>query len=166
MFMSPIKRTQEAVQRLELGAAQRKLWKTNSQRPSVEERMFLFERLQIILNNEARNRAHEAKQEFYWQDYMASLQELIMEEEDEDDPDDRFGDGLSEAGTISTMRHSRSSISGRSSTWVAGSDQDLKLIQLVKIGIDPSLRNRVWYEMLVAEDTEREAEEPVKRYLK
>ena len=61
MFMSPIKRTQEAVQRLELGAAQRKLWKTNSQRPSVEERMFLFERLQIILNNEARNRAHEAK---------------------------------------------------------------------------------------------------------
>ena len=64
---------------------------------------------------------------------MSALQELMLEEDmqDEDDADDGFGGKADDSGTISTMRHSRSSISGRSSTWVAGSEQDMKLIQLV-----------------------------------
>jgi hypothetical protein len=48
----------------------KKLQDLNPSRPSIEENMYIFQRLQIYLANEARNKAAQSKQEYHWEDYM------------------------------------------------------------------------------------------------
>lgn len=119
-FASPRKRTQDALNRMSIGEEIKRQNFENEDRPSIDEKIFIFQKLVIYLHNEAKNKALQTKQEFLWQNYMQQLTELMMEEEIPED-EARTRDELDEIRSQNTVTSYKYSIASRSTRWETNS---------------------------------------------
>lgn len=114
-------------------------------RPDYEEILYHFRQIQMYLNNEAKAKANQARQEYCWNDFLIKVTENVhdMSEQSDNEADDYRNE----------TRGHMFSVAGRSH-WDNKSWQNEDIWALCRLGISPSLRSRVWYDLLEAHKLE------------
>ena len=113
-------------------------------RPEFEEILYHFRQMQMYLNNEAKAKANEVRQEYCWNDFLLKVTDNIhdMSIEQGDDLERDFGDDAN----AKTQGH-MFSVANRSH-WNNNSWQNADIWALCRLGISYNLRSRVWYDLL------------------
>ena len=142
--VTPEKRLRNAIDSVpSLRDYNHQLQEQNTLRPEYEEILYHFRQMQMYLNNEAKAKANQMRQEYCWNDFLMKVTEQIHDNSVDPSGDvDEFGGNLDPKA-----RGHMFSVAGRS-TWGKESWQNVDIQTLCRLGISPNLRNRVWYDLL------------------
>ena len=115
-------------------------------RPEFEEVLYKFKQTQMYLNNEAKVKANEARQEYWWNEYIQmvtdNIHDVSMDQGENNDFDN--------SGEIKPRSSGNMFSVANRASWNKESWQNSDLWALWRIGISHNLRSRIWYDLLGA----------------
>ena len=113
----------------------------NSYRPDYEEILYHFRQMQMYLNNEAKAKANQMRQEYCWNDYLMKVTEHVHDMSVDRSDIDEFDDEKTQS------RGHMFSVANRAN-WKGESWQNVDIQALCRLGISSNLRSRVWFDLL------------------